>query len=102
MRSRASFRILQRRAVAEPDEREELIELAVAVNGERLAAERIEGDGVFGDDRSEEHAHARDSDISPAGSAHRACTKTATPSASAEAYAKKSSAFRYAKPNRRA
>ena len=58
MRRRASLGILQRRPVAKPDQREELIELAVAVNGQRLPAQRVERDRVLGDDRGEENAHA--------------------------------------------
>ena len=57
VRRRAPFRIAQRRAVAQPDQREELVELAVAVNRERPAAQRVERDGVFRDDRSKDDAH---------------------------------------------
>jgi hypothetical protein len=57
MRRRAPFRIAQRRAVAQPDQREELVELAVAVNRESPAAQRVERDGVFRDDRSKDDAH---------------------------------------------
>ena len=52
------LRIPQRRAVAQPDQREELIQLAVAVHGERPAAQIVERDRVFRDDWRQEHAHA--------------------------------------------
>ena len=48
---------LQRRAVAQPNQREELIELAVAVDGERPLPEMIQGDGLVLDDRREDDAH---------------------------------------------
>ena len=63
MRRRAAFRVLKRRSVAKPDQGEELIKLAVAVNSEGLPVQRLERDRVLGDDRSEENAHACDSDI---------------------------------------
>ena len=53
MRRRASLRILQRRAVAQPDQREELIQLAVAVDRQRPAAQ-VERDRVLGDDWRED------------------------------------------------
>ena len=62
MRRRAAFRVLQRRSVAKPDQREKLIQLAVAVNRQRLAAQRLERDRVLGDDWREDERPRRDSD----------------------------------------
>ena len=58
MRRGPAFRVLQRRSVAKPNQSEELIELAVAVDRQRLPAQRVERDRVLGDDRGEENAHA--------------------------------------------
>ena len=57
MRGHAPFGILQRRAVAKPDEGQELIELAVAVNRQRLPPQLFERQRLGGDDWREDDAH---------------------------------------------
>ena len=54
MRGDSPVRVPQRRAVAEPDQREELIQLAVAVDGQDLLPEIAERDGLVLDDRTED------------------------------------------------
>src|SRR5581483_5951326 len=53
----APRRVHQQRSVVPADQREELIELAVAVDGERAPGERIERDRFLEDDRGEKDAH---------------------------------------------
>ena len=59
MRGDSPVRVPQRRAVAEPDQREELIQLAVAVDGQDLLPEIAERDGLVLDDRSKDDTHER-------------------------------------------
>ena len=58
VRGRASLRILQRRAVAKPDEGEKLVQLAIAVHRQRLASQGVERNRVLGDDWRKNDAHA--------------------------------------------
>jgi hypothetical protein len=57
--------ITERGPIAESNQREELIELAVAVYGEHALAELIKGDLLAGDNRCEDDAHARSCLCSP-------------------------------------
>src|SRR5437867_612393 len=58
MRRDAAMRIHQRRAVSQPDQRQELVEFAVAVNRQALAAQLFQSQSVFDNDRSEKNAHS--------------------------------------------
>jgi hypothetical protein len=51
-------------AAAESDERKELIELAVAIDGEPFSAELLQVYGFFDGDRGQRHAHAEDAPLS--------------------------------------
>src|SRR4051812_3033617 len=61
MRGDAALGILERCAISKTDQREELVELAVAVDGEGASAQCRESDDVLGDDGGEEDAHAVES-----------------------------------------
>ena len=52
-------RVAEWRAVAETDERQKLIQLAVAVDGQRLSAQILERDRLLDDDGGEENTHER-------------------------------------------
>src|SRR5207245_7671649 len=67
VRRDASAGILERRAVAQPNQRQKLIQLAVAVDRERPPAQRRQRDRFLGDDRREDDAHRRSvlGDFSP-------------------------------------
>src|SRR3954468_10681237 len=57
MRGHAARAIAQRGAIAQSDQREELVELAVAVDGERAAAQFLERERLLDDDPRQENAH---------------------------------------------
>jgi len=69
VRRRSALRILQRRPVAKPDEDKELIQLGVAVDGQRPPAQVGQRNRVFRDDRRENNAHPA---ILTASAMHRA------------------------------
>ena len=58
MRRDAALRVGERRPVAQTDQREELIQLAVAVDGQRSSAQILQRNRLLGDDGSQDHAHA--------------------------------------------
>src|SRR5262245_32641625 len=64
MRRDAALGIAQRRAVAQTNQREKLIQLAVAVDRQGPAPKRVERDGVFGDDRRKDDAHVAKTSLS--------------------------------------
>ena len=57
VRGDAALRVAQRRAVAKTNQREELVEFAVAVDGQKFLREIAERDGLILDDSGENDAH---------------------------------------------